>query len=384
MMRQFHNVTIGETGERDPIIAIKGGKFTDTADNHSEIEHLTFNEPCYLLPGFIDVHIHGIANADVMDGTEEALDTMQRALVKEGTTSFLPTTLTGDFGNLLHIGGLIQNKMGQHESGATILGAHVEGPFIHPNKRGAQPLEHILKMNKNHIDDLLAAYGDALRIITLAPELDHDEQIKRLANEGVTVSIGHTEATYEETSASIVAGASHITHLYNAMTGFHHREVGVVGAAFLRPELTVELIADGYHASKEAVQLCFQTIGADRLLLITDSMRAKGMGDGAFDLGGQEVTVLGSEARLSNDVLAGSVLKMNEAAALMREVTSCSLAELVKMTSTNQAKKLGIGDRKGSIALGFDADFIIVNERFDIMQTYVNGKLVFDKKENAE
>lgn len=335
-----------------------------------------------LIPGLIDLHIHGGYGADVMDSTSGALQTMAKELVREGTTSFLATTITQSQEKLEKALSNIATYMkGQNESkGAEVLGVHLEGPFISEKRAGAQPVAHIQKPNV----DLFTKWDDLvqglIKVVTLAPEQDSDFQlIKALNKQRKIVSIGHSDATQAEVAEAIQAGARHVTHLYNGMRGFHHREAGVVGAALLYDELFTELIVDGVHSSKESVQLAFRLKGRDKLILITDSMRAKGLAAGSYDLGGQSVYVKGNQALLEDGTLAGSMLKMNEALENMHAFTGASLLDVVYMASTSPAKRLQIDDRKGSIALNKDADLVLINEHFQVQKTWCKGKIVFSK-----
>ncbi|GEL77774.1 N-acetylglucosamine-6-phosphate deacetylase [Tenuibacillus multivorans] len=327
-----------------------------------------------LIPGFIDGHIHGAVGYDVMDGVE-ALKRMSQALPREGTTSFVATTITNP---LEEIEQAIQ-AIHQFESSpgnAEVLGAHVEGPFIERGKAGAQPLNHILNPDLDVVKRWLDLADDSIKTITIAPELDIDGRfIQFLVEHDVNVSAGHTAANYGDIKQSVEKGVSQITHLCNAMPGIHHRDVGAVGAAMLMDNLMSELIADRIHVSDEMLKLIFQTIGPERLIMITDAMRAKGMSEGTYTLGGQQVTVKDGRATLSNGTLAGSVLTMDQAARNLLEVTEANFRDIIQMASVNPAKQLGVFEQKGSIAVGKDADLLIVDEQFHIEHTFCRGVL---------
>ncbi len=331
------------------------------------------------IPGFIDIHIHGAVGADFMDCETEASKRIATYLPSEGTTSYLATTLTHSPERIREAIQVNREMMDEEiRNGAEMLGFHLEGPFIHPEQAGAQPLPFIRKPSITLLKDWFGEQLTNLKVITLAPELDNEyEMIQLLAGRNVIISAGHSKATFEELKGAIKHGLSHLTHYTNAMTGLHHREIGIVGAGLLQDELFCELIADGVHLSEDMLLLLIKIIGPERLILITDSMRAKGLSDGIYTLADQQVRVLGSKATLENGTLAGSVLKMNEAVARMKRLSSWSVQDLVKISSGNAAKRLGVYDRKGSITVGKDADIVLVNDSFDVCYTFCKGGLSY-------
>jgi N-acetylglucosamine-6-phosphate deacetylase len=351
-------------------------------DNCTKVIELS---PDYqVIPGAIDIHIHGAANADAMDATFDALVSISEKLPREGTTSFLATTMTQSLkaieAALLNAGMYIDNQAPDH---AEIVGIHLEGPFISKAKKGAQPEEYIIDPHISLFKKWQEIAKNQIKLVTLAPEQPNGlELTTHLKETGVVASIGHSNATYDQVGDAIKAGANHVTHLYNGMRGLHHREPGVVGAAYLRDELFVEVIADGIHSHPEMVKLAFNQITSDRMILITDSLRAKWLEKGIYDLGGQPVNVTETTATLSDGTLAGSILKMNEAIKNIRFYSDCSMKDIIKMTAENPAKQLNIFDRKGSIQVGKDADLVILNEQLDVEMTFCRGKLAF-KKENV-
>lgn len=329
-----------------------------------------------VIPGFIDGHIHGAKGADVMDATEEALDTMAKVLPKEGTTSFLATTITQSKKNIskaLRNIANYENKSGQAE----IIGVHLEGPFINKEKKGAQPEEFILEPTIDQFKEWQRLAGNKIKTITMAPELNPDgEVIRYLFKHGINVSAGHTSATFSDMQRSVEQGVRQVTHLCNAMTGIHHRDIGVVGAAFLLDSIRAELIADGIHVNPDMIKIIYQNIGSDRLMLITDAMRAKCMSAGTYDLGGQDVIIDNARAILEDGTLAGSILKLKDAARLMLDIESVTMQDIIKMASENPAKQIGIFERKGSITEGKDADLLIVDEKFNIIYTICRGEII--------
>lgn len=337
------------------------------------------------IPGFIDVHIHGVNGADAMDATKEALDTMVTTLPREGTTSFLATTMTQEAEQieaaLINAGNYIREN--QSSGQAEILGIHLEGPFISAKRAGAQPIQYI----ENPEVEVLKRWEDLsqsnIKLVTLAPENPGGlEMIRYLKEHDIVASIGHTDATYEQVMEAIDAGAKHVTHLYNQMRGLHHREPGGVGAALLRKELMAEMIVDGIHVRPETVELAYKLKQKDRLILITDSMRAKCLKNGHYDLGGQDVTVKDGKAVLSDGTLAGSILKLGQAVKNMIDFTGCSLEDAIQMAAVNPAKQLNVYDRKGSISEGKDADIVILDETLSVFMTLCRGQVAFKKEEN--
>ncbi|RFU61992.1 N-acetylglucosamine-6-phosphate deacetylase [Peribacillus glennii] len=331
-----------------------------------------------VLPGFIDVHIHGVAGADTMDASRKALDTISSALPKEGTTSFLATTITQDSKAieqaLLNARHYI-NEL-QAPGQAEILGIHLEGPFINPKKAGAQPVEHIVSPNLELFRKWEEISGNSIKLVTLAPEKPGGMEIIRyLKKKGIVASIGHSAASYGQAAKAIKEGTLHITHLFNGMTALHHREPGVAGAALLMEEVKAEIIADGIHVSPEMVKLAYKQKGVHGLILITDSMRAKCLTESTYKFGGQNVHVKDGKAILPDGTLAGSTLMMDQAVRNMLAYTDCSLEDAIQMASENPAKQLNIFDRKGSITKGKDADLVVLDKNNQVYLTLCRGRI---------
>jgi N-acetylglucosamine-6-phosphate deacetylase len=350
--------------------------------NSEQYKEYPFPAHFKVIPGLIDVHIHGVNGADTMDASKEALETMSTSLPKEGTTSFLATTITQENEAieraLVNACDYISHY--QASGRAEILGVHLEGPFVNPEKAGAQPVEHIVDPNLETFKKWQGLSNNTIRLVTLAPEQPGGLQlIKYLKKNGIIASIGHSDATYDEVNEAIAAGASHVTHLFNGMRGFHHREPGIAGAALLREELMVDIIADGVHVRPEMVKLVYKQKGQDGLLLITDAMRAKCLKNGLYDLGGQDVTVRDGKAVLHDGTLAGSILKMDQAVKNILSFTDCPLESAIQMASVNPAKQLNVFDRKGSITARKDADLVILDENHDVVMTFCKGKVAFKK-----
>lgn len=327
----------------------------------------------YVSPGFLNVHIHGCAGADTMDSTEEALARMARLQAETGVTGFLPTTMTCRWHEVEDALAMVKEAMENQPAGAQILGAHMEGPFISPAKKGAQAEENIRQADYK----LVKPWEDVVKIITLAPEeLPDYSFVDKCHAAGITVSIGHTAADYD-TAVSAVNdhGIHHFTHVYNAMTGFSHRAPGVVGAAF-DTRANCEIIADNVHSHPAAQRLLYHAKGGKNIILITDSLRACGLGDGPSELGGQEVFVKGELATLKDGTIAGSVAAMNRCVKIFWENTGAPLPQIIELVTKNPAEELGWYDERGSLESGKRADVIIFDEDIRIKQVVIGGQKI--------
>ena len=359
-------------------IGFENGKIAYIGDDDKNIESL-FETDGVVLPGFIDEHIHGAGGSDAMDGTTKDLSIIAETVAKEGTTTFLATTMTQSKENILKAMRAVKEyRETGSEKGARIAGIHLEGPFIAAAHKGAQPLEYVAAPNAEVFDEYNEASGNCIKIITLAPEVDGAIGfIRHLKEKGVVVSIGHTGAKCTEVLQAMDAGATNITHTYNAQSPLHHREIGVVGSALLFDDLYCELISDTIHVSVPAMQLLVKNKKADKLALITDAMRAKGLADGISELGGQTVIVKNGEARLQDGTLAGSVLKMNVAVKNMVEKVGVPLTQTVDYCTINPARTLKIDGETGSIATGKRADFAVLGKNYEVLYTIRDGKIVY-------
>lgn len=330
----------------------------------------------YVAPGLIDIHIHGYLGEDISDGDADGIFKIANGIMKNGVTSFCPTTMTvsiEEINKSLDVVRSLKEKSKEWH-GAEILGVNLEGPFINPKKKGAQA-----EINIKSPDAKFVIYNsDIICLVTMAPEMDGGyEAIKKIKeNSNVVVSVGHTNATFEETLKGIEAGATHITHLFNAQTPLHHRNPGVVGAA-LSKDVTTELIADTFHVHQGLFGL-LDSIKADKLVLITDCTRAGGMPDGEYSLGGQPIFVKGVQCLLEDGTIAGSVLKLNDAVKNFKENAGVPLWKAVAAASINPAKAIGIDDRKGSIENGKDADIIITDGELNIVKTIIGGEIKYE------
>lgn len=340
----------------------------------SDLEEVIDAQGRYLSPGFIDIHIHGCLGNDTMDDNRSSILNISKNIVSTGVTAFLPTTMTMERSRIEKALNRIREFMG-NEPGAGILGCHLEGPFISDEYKGAQDGRYIIKPDFRTIEES----ADVIRIVTIAPEEEgSDEFIEKCVEQGIVVSIGHTKASYKQAMRAIEKGACHITHTFNTMTPLHHREPGVVGAA-MDSDVSCELIADNIHVDPAVQRILLKTKGIDRIILVTDAMRACLLEEGEYDLGGQKVVVKGDEARLVSGNLAGSVLTLNRALKNFMNNTGVDLVDAVRTITENPAKLLKIYDRKGSIGIGKDADFTLFDGSFNIYGTYVKGKKVFER-----
>lgn len=342
----------------------------------SEVEAVIDACNRYLSPGFIDIHIHGCMGSDTMDDNDSSIWNISKGLASTGVTAFLPTTMTMKLSMIEKAMDRIRALM-NHEPGASILGCNLEGPFISDEYKGAHEGRYIIRPDFQSIE----RFSDVIRIITIAPEEEGSgEFIKSCTKHGIVAAIGHTKATYGQAMEAIQRGANHITHIFNAMTPLHHRNPGVVGAA-MDSSAGCELIADNIHVHPSVQRILLKVKGIERIILVTDAMRACLMDEGEYDLGGQRVFVKDGEARLAAGNLAGSVLTLNKALKNFVENTGISLFEAVRTITENPAKVLRIYDRKGSICIGKDADLTIFDENFNIFGTYVKGKKVYERSE---
>ena len=376
------NVYIEEKGIQKCSVGFEDGKIAYIGNDPSGIEPLMeLSEEQVVVPGFIDEHIHGAGGSDAMDGTQKDLAIIAETIAQEGTTTFLATTMTQSKENILKAMRAVKDyRAANGEKGARIAGVHLEGPFISAAHKGAQPLEYVAAPSAEVFDEYNEASGNCIKIITLAPEekgaLDF---IRHLVNKGITVSIGHSGATCAQVCAAMQAGATNVTHTYNAQSALHHREIGVVGSALLYDELYCELISDTIHVSVPAIKLLVKNKPKNKITLITDAMRAKGMPDGESELGGQKVFVKNGEARLADGTLAGSVLKMNVAVKNMVQKVGVSVTDAVDFATINPARVIGADKIKGSIALGKHADFAVLDDDFNVIMTIRAGRIIYKR-----
>lgn len=369
--------TENETIEQGYIV-IENGKIIQIAEGEYQGDLTTIDvKGQHLLPGFIDIHMHGGYGEDAMDASFEGLKHLSESLLSEGTTSFLATTMTQSDENIIKALKNIVDYQEQQDSlnAASIVGIHLEGPFISEYKVGAQNPAYVQRPSVEKVQQFQEIANNQIKVMTFAPEVEGADETLSTLHDQINFSIGHTVATFDEVNEAVGQGAKHVTHLYNAGTPFEHRNPGLSGAAWLNDELSTESIVDGIHSHPASVKIAYKQKGNKRFFLITDAMRAKGMPDGEYDLGGQNVVVKGSEARLASGALAGSILKMNEGLKNLIAYTGASLDDLWRVTSLNQAIALKIEDDKGSIAIGKDADIVVVDDDIQVLTTIKSGKV---------
>ncbi len=321
----------------------------------------------YLSAGFIDIHIHGSNGYDVMDATNEALEGISKSILQTGTTSFLATTMTMSQEQISNALQTVQEFKPQ--GGARVLGVHLEGPFINPIKHGAQDPKHIQMPNM----ELIEPFMEIIKMITIAPEVEGGEEFIGYLQKNfphILLSIGHSNATYNEAKKSFSWGVSHSTHLFNAMNTLHHREPGVVGAVLEDNRVSCDVIADLIHIHPSFFKLLYR-LKKEQLILITDAMRAGCMKCGVSEVGGQKVIVKDGEARLEDGTLAGSVLKLNEALKNFYKHSDITLPELINTVTTIPAKKLELN--VGILEKGYMADLVLFDDGFNISRCYVGG-----------
>lgn len=364
---------ISKVGARSGIEIPPGATIIDRADK-------------ILVPGLIDVHMHGAVGHDLMEATPEAIRAVGSHLARHGTTAFLAATVTASLDRTLEsvqkLGEIIRGwsafsrtlPAGQGPV-AQPIGIHLEGPFLDVTRRGAHPAAQLQKPSIEALARILEAAEGTVRLLTLAPELEHGLEVVEYARRhGVRVSIGHSNATYEEAEAAIAAGASHTTHLYNAMRPFAHRDPGIIAAVLTDERVNTELICDGIHVQPAAVRLAAKAKGVNRIVLVTDSVSAAGRPDGTYDLGEFKIQVVAGECRTLDGALAGSTLTMDAALRNFARFAALDYEQCLTCATLNPAKILGFEKRKGLIAPGADADFAVVDENYNVIETYIGGQ----------
>ncbi len=329
-----------------------------------------------LLPGFIDQHVHGGAGCEAMDASRNSLITMAQFYAQHGVTSFLATTWTDTRPRIQAALEVIASAVGRQPNGATLLGAHVEGPYINPQRPGAQSAVNIRRAPR---DEALAFLDTgAVRLMALAPEFPENHWlIRECVRRGITVSAAHTAATYDQMREAVALGVTQATHTGNAMTGLHHREPGTLGAVLTLPEINAELIADNIHIHPAVIDLVYLAKGADHVILITDAIRGAGMPDGEYPIDERMVTIRDGVVRLPDGTLAGSTLTMERALRNFVAATRVPLASVWQASSLNAARSMGVSARKGSLEIGKDADLVLVDADINVKMTVAEGQVVY-------
>ena len=333
----------------------------------------------YIVPGFVDTHIHGCCGYDTNDGTAEALLEMSKELVKFGVTSFIPTTVTASKEDLIKVAKAVAEAMKVQKkelNGARILGLHLEGPYINVEKKGAQNPEYIRKPDFDEFMEIWKAAEGNILEITVAPEVEGAKEfISKVTEMGVVVQLGHTNATYEEAKSGIYSGALKATHLFNGMRSFHHREAGVVGACLESQQVFVEMICDLVHLSEPVIRLVYNLVGKERMMLISDAISATGLEDGEYILGGLEVVVKDGVCRLKSGALAGSTLTLDKAVRNLVKI-GIPFKDAIYMATQTPVKPLRMSSI-GCIKPGCKADFVVLDKDLKVEEVYIEGKLIY-------
>ncbi|MEC0237715.1 N-acetylglucosamine-6-phosphate deacetylase [Paenibacillus kribbensis] len=344
-------------------------------DGTAEAASMVRLEGGYLLPGFIDIHVHGGNGEDFMDSSPRVLDTITSFHGSQGTTAMLATTMTAPKEQIDRVLGEVHAYMAQPMPHAQLEGVHLEGPFISPNWPGAQNPQHIVPPNLAWMAEWEQRYSGLVRQLTLAPEREGAlELITWLRSHGITAALGHTDATYEEVEQAAAAGLNHAVHAFNAMTPLHHRKPGAAGAVLADPRIEAEVIADGIHVHPAAISLLAKLKQNHNLILITDAMSATGLEDGHYTLGDLPVIVQDGVARLEDGVtLAGSTLTMIEGFRFLVQQVGLSIPEASQMASLNPAQSLNIHDRTGSLEAGKQADILLLDADLNLQGVWIKG-----------
>ena len=327
-----------------------------------------------VIPGLVDVHIHGAVGADLSDGDYEGLTRMARHLASRGVTSFVPASMTLPYATLEKAFAAAQKLHEEKPEGcAKLLGVHMEGPYFSQKKKGAQNGAYLQDPDFEGFQKLYAGCGGLISIVDVAPELPGSADFVRKASRLCTVGVAHTDASYEQARTAFGQGARHLTHLYNAMPPIHHRDPGVIGAACEDPGVRAELICDGHHVHPSAVRLAFAMFGAQRMILVSDGLRCLGLPDGQYELGGQDIFLSGGVARLADGTLAGSCTDLFEC---MRRCMGFGIPEesAVRAATVNPALSAGISEFCGTIATGKPADFLVCRPDYRNPRVFLAGK----------
>lgn len=377
--------TPGEVIE-NPVVVIEDGSIQglgprDSLEVPAGAEHFDFPD-LIISPGFIDIHVHGGAGHDVMQDDPSGRVAFEKAMARHGVTSYLPTTVTASIDRILgavdRLGNVISAEDAEHvHVGARPLGIHLEGPFISPAKCGVHPREFLTAPTIDLFERILEASGGTLKMMTIAPELPGAPEVIRHARErGVYTSIGHSDASFEQARKGIAAGAVNATHTFNAMRALDHREPGIVGAALSDDRIMADIIADGVHVAPAIVDVFLKAKGVERAVLITDAISATGMPDGTYQLGPFQVQVRGDRAEFQGR-LAGSVLTLDRAVRNVMNFANWTLPQSVILATRNPAQLMG-ADGKGELAVGNDADLVLLSAKGEVVHTMVDGRMAKD------
>lgn len=359
-------------------LAVSGGVIAKTAPGLSGKKEYDLSG-CTVLPGFVDVHIHGCVGADACDADREGLNKISAHLAKRGVTSFCPTTMTLPKDELKHILAVVKNFMDSSAPGAAARGVNLEGPYIALSKKGAQKGDYVRHPDFAEFKELFDSCGGIIKLVDIAPEQECGDDFIRNAKELCTVSIAHTDADYDQAARAFRLGITHATHLYNAMSGVSHRAPGVVGAVLDDENVKAELICDGFHIHPAVLRTTFRALGQDRSVIVSDSMRAAGLPDGEYELGGQPVFVKNGQARLADGTIAGSTTDM------LQEVKNLlswgvPFEQVIRSATINPAREIHEDHRIGSIEEGKLADLAVLDQDWNPVLVLAGGKVVYELK----
>lgn len=359
------------------IIATENGKITDILPYGSKPVDVDYGDK-RIVPGFLDIHCHGAFEFDTNDANEEGLRNWTKNIVSEGVTGFLATTITQSEEVLTKAVANVAKVMEDGYEGAEILGIHFEGPYLDMVYKGAQPKQYIVKPTVEQFERYQAAAKGHIVYLTMATETDEDFALTRyLTEHGVVVSIGHSAATYEQAVMAYAHGARSMTHVYNGMTPFNHRANGLVGAAYRIRTMYGEIICDGNHSTPAALNNYFMSKGPDYCIMISDALMAKGTPVGSkFIFGGNEIVIYpdGSAHLTSTGGLAGSTLRINQGLRILVEEAMVPFNYAINSCTINPARCIGVDDRKGAIGVGKDADLVVLDNDYSVIQTYCMGE----------
>lgn len=374
-LKNISLINPGDAVAENSSISFSKGLISNVGSNESGEVLLDGGGELFALPGFIDIHTHGANGCDFTFGTLDAMKTIAEAKLKEGVTTFLPTTWTESPECLLNMAKAGAEYRAAGEPFARTPFLHVEGPYLNVTQAGAQDPD---LMRPPSVAEITAMHEICpVGLISIAPELDGMiEFIEQMVAMGITVSAAHTAATRAEFQRARAAGLRHLTHFCNQMSGLHHREIGLVGAALLDDEVMIEMICDTIHLCPDMIELVFRLRSLDRIMLITDSIAASHLGDGTYPLGHTDIIVKDGAARIPAGNLAGSILKFDEGLRNVAKITGLPLNELARTTSKNQADSLGLADR-GTLEVGKLADLVLLNQSLEVVATIVGGELVY-------
>lgn len=362
----------------DPVVIVEDGVITQI-ESRDGIEvmpgkHLDFSG-CTLVPAFFDIHIHGSAGCDVMEGTQDAFATVGKFLARHGVGSYLPTTVTAGIDVTLKSLDRMSAQIGRETGGAKPLGIHIEGPFLSPHKKGAHPAHLLQTPSVELFDRMWQAAQGKIRLMTIAPEMPNAaDLITHATGLGVRVSLGHSNADTDAAQAGIRAGAVSATHTYNAMRPLDHRDPGLLGEVLSNDELFAELICDGLHVHPDAVRIYWKSKGAGRAILITDAMSAAGMPDGNYKLGELDVRVVNGRCVIGEGTLAGSTLTLDQAVMNFSRFTGASIDHVSRLVSHNPARMTGLEAKTGSLAVGRRADITALSPKNEVVEAIVGGR----------